>query len=1132
MLFFLKLFLILVIGCFKNSKEIKHNLKGNDDIIKIFQNDVEVLINFLENLKERDEINNLDNYGMSLIHYCILYGDLEKLEILLEKGADLNLKTSNGKNVLLLCLERKDLNSEKNVPNTPKDSFLNRRILSNIKREFAHHLIFKKNFNVNFSYNNLTFEQYINRCYQISLKLKEKSSEALHDVYFYEDILRFLEKRRKNDSLNVYDKSITEPLLSSLLNNDLENLKIYLNEFNKEEVKNIYIDGKNLLQIAIAGNFVEIAKFLIPYFNLNEVQINEIQFSHSAAYFLRQEILVELLKAGADPNMLDFGNGTPLFNLCSYHSEHLKDNERKVIVVDNLYFIPFDSNLFEEILDILIKYGADINKVISSKFSCLSLAILNNNLKLVEILLNRGAETNLNKLCMKNKNIKNLDIEDPLIVSIKINNVEITEMLMKRGADTSSFEFYNTLYSISPRSKMFEVILSNLKKLTIYPSIVEKKGNLLFNTLHYFTLHSNEKININIIEKLIKDFKEDVNYMDKNFTHRSCLHAAIQIESPELVELLLKNGAKPNIKNASFQPLSSAIISSNLEIVKVLLKYGASPSPYSKERYRGSPLMVAIERDEKEIVKELLKSEKSYLGNYEIIISAISHPNILNLEDFYKKEIIPNDVSNTLLHLACIISNYKNIRFLIDKNHNPFEKCIKDTNFALFSKSSFQISKIDAPKIEIVTIKKGERAIDLAMQSSNLKAFSIMIEAYKENFLEEEIEEFIRNNFIFGYKTLVINFEKEYYGVIKSLLKYNQFKDIKLDINYVNEDKTLLDYAMELKDRELIDLFKKYGALLSNEIKENFKKEEKKQSLVFNISKGDLDKIKKILQEDKNKVLIADKNNITPLTASIINNNEKVFNIIIDILKSLHKLSSNIDRLDIENKTALVYAIENRNLNIVKVLLENKANPNFRYARSYSYIIDLALDHSLVATNIIQLLFDHKIKLQLRDLKFLFKNKDKINPILLKLFKDEIEEYKNFYFKIDKNKNSHVNKIFIDKESLIDLQNMEKDNNYKLINELKKSLEGKNFSDSRDIVSYKPKFGEIRLISKISSDRAFYIKKGEYLVLIGIYLNKRKRILPPYVYNKVSDKSKLYKTLIKETRIKELLKHAEELEIK
>lgn len=1133
-MFLLKIFLMLSLGCFKNFQKVKYNLKWNGDIIKIFQDDVEILINFLENLREKDEINSLDSHGMSLIHYCILYGDVEKLEILLEKGADLNLKTSSGKNVLLLCLERKELNSEKNLDNTPKTSFLNKKILSNIKREFVVHLIFKENFDTNFSYNNLTFEQYINKCYQISLKLKEKSVEALYDVYFYEDVLAFLERKRRYDSLNIYDKSIVEPIFDSLFDNDLEALKIHLNKFNKEEIRKIYFDNKNLLQTAIAGNLVEIAKFLIPYFNLNELQINEDQFLHSAAYFLRKEILIELLKAGADPNVLDFGNATPLFVLCNHYLEHLKadKDERKVIVVNNLYLIPFEDKFFEEILDILIEYGADINKVFSNKFTYLHLAVLNNNSKLAEILLNRGAEINLKKLYSKNKNIKNLNIEDLLLMAINKDNIEIVNMLMKRGADISSLEFYNILYSLNPDSKMFETIIFNLKKLESYPALLEKNGTLLFNTLYYFTKNSSKNINIKVIERLIKDFKEDVNYMDKDLFHRSCLQIAIQTRSVELVELILKYGAKTNIKNASFQPLSRAIMLSNLEMVKVLLKYGANPSPYSKEKYRGSPLMVAIERDEKEIVEQLLKSDKAFLGNYEIIISAINHPNTLDLEDVYKKEIIPDNIFNTLLHLACTVSNYKAVRFLLNNGHSPFKRSTEKSDFLLFSQSSVQVLGVNTSKINMVTINKDQRAIDVAIKSSNLNAFSIMIENYNEKILEKNIEEFIRNNFIFGNKTLIVNFEKEYYGIIKSLLKYDQFKDLNLNINYVDEDRTILDYAVEIDNKEFIDLFKSYGALLSAEIKESIKREEREQSLIFNISEGNLNKVKEILRDDKNKVLVADENNITPLTQSVINNNEKIFNLIISALKSINKLNANIDRVDIENKTALTYAIENKSFNIIKTLLENRANPNFRYARQYSYIIELALDQSNKATNIIQILFDYKIRLNLKDIKFLFKNKEKVNILLLKLFKEEIEEYEKSYFKKDvKTKDTFIDKILIDKEALNEFNTMEKDNKNRFLNELKRALDGKSFSDSRDIVGYKPKFGEIRLINSISSDRIFYIKKKNYLIIVGVYLNKRKRVLPIHIYNKAFEKCKLYKNLINKNKIEELENYLEVLKI-
>ncbi len=244
-------------------------------------------------------------------------------------------------------------------------------------------------------------------------------------------------------------------------------------------------------------------------------------------------------------------------------------------------------------------------------------------------------------------------------------------------------------------------------------------------------------------------------------------------------------------------------------------------------------------------------------------------------------------------------------------------------------------------------------------------------------------------------------------------------------------------------------------------------------------------------------------------------------------------MSNNIDRIDIENKTALSYAINTKNYEVIKILLKSGANVNFKYCRRYSYNIDLASDNSQETKEIIKIFYDNNCILSNNDIKFIIKKKNLINPYLIKLFENSISKYEGLYsFKIEQNKKSNkIEKILIDKNASKSLENISKENLIKLNGELKKCLNGENFSDSRDLSNYKPKFGEIRLINSISSDRIFYTKKGTYLVILDIYLNKRKRFLPNYIYDKAFEKCKFYRELINKNNIDFLADFAETMNI-
>ncbi|WP_295161233.1 ankyrin repeat domain-containing protein [uncultured Brachyspira sp.] len=81
--------------------------------------------------------------------------------------------------------------------------------------------------------------------------------------------------------------------------------------------------------------------------------------------------------------------------------------------------------------------------------------------------------------------------------------------------------------------------------------------------------------NINkLLEFIEKSTQEDVNYSDDKIT---CLHLAVQINNPDVVEALISKGADVNaINERGVSPLHLAIIKNQPEsVVKVLLDNGA-----------------------------------------------------------------------------------------------------------------------------------------------------------------------------------------------------------------------------------------------------------------------------------------------------------------------------------------------------------------------------------------------------------------------------------------------------------------------------------------------------------------------------------------------------------------------------
>ncbi len=1162
----LKKFLIILqfflISC-KGSIKLHYILKGNEKIIEIFKNlkdnseNYDLLIKILNlsnfkalldkpkskdlskemqplgNLEQKelfqnsgfkDRINALDEYGLNLFHYAVLYSnEPEILYFLATLGADINSITSEGKNSLFLLLESKISNDY-----SFKDKISLKKFQYELKKEKLNFFLTSKDkTDLNFKYKDKTFEQYVKELYKISNKMKDLLEEVKIEFDFYSYVLKNIDpfKNLENSLYNRLNRNIQRKIIQSLTFNDLDYLKKFFKAFNKKRISEIYIEDQDILTLAIKLSSLEIFKFLAPYFNLR----NSIYIENALNYF-KKEIVEELIKEGIDCNSYNEEGFTPLMILASSCSDIKKE----------------EIAIWKELVVILLQNGAQINK------KCFYSKLLNwtpiywtinfKKPELVEFLIDMGAEINIKKHDLRIKIGKNqYDFTDaPLEYAILIEDIEIIKLLLKRGASISILNSSLVLYSVNLNKDLCNLILSEIRgKLNFSKSKVAERGTLLYNTLMRLkNLPIIAKEHLQVLEKLIENLHEDTNYEPEEFPGKNCLFLAVSTRCADVVELLLKNGARASTKNSFFNLYYESIYSKNLEIVLLLLKYGISPRSSLGRKYDYILLRLAISVGNRDIVIALIDSKKLKFKKSDLILDVILKYGVLDLSEVYDKNLIDPKIDSIIIQLVTKVGGYDNLRFLLEKSYSPFTKSsseltslgLNDSNFFNFMEGKkFSVDKF----YDYYKIEKDESALDIAMKKQDLKAFSIIMEFYKEENLSKDLKEFIENNYMFGKKTLLVNIEKEYYGIVKILLKYKEFQYLLPTINYIDEDNnSLLDYLLEDEsNQDLVSLLKEKGAFSSREIKERIRVEQEENSLINNIIKGNESKVLEIIENDKLEVIKADDNNITPLTTCVIYNRVNILKIIIKSLKGINKLSSNIDRVDIENKTALSYAIDSRNYEIIKILLESGANINFKYCRKYSYIIDLVFDRTKEAQNIIDLLYKNRCKLNDSDIKFVFKEKEKINPYILKVFKDDIKNYGNLYSRslTSLKKSNTIDKILIDKETLKIFKNMVKENSDRLLVELKKPFEGKNFSDSRDIVGYKPKFGEIRLINNTSSDRIFYFKKKNYLVIIDIYLDKRKRVLPIHVYSKAFEKCKLYKNIINKNKIEEFLKCVEVL---
>ncbi|MCH2174571.1 MAG: ankyrin repeat domain-containing protein [Lentisphaeria bacterium] len=172
--------------------------------------------------------------------------------------------------------------------------------------------------------------------------------------------------------------------------------------------------------------------------------------------------------------------------------------------------------------ELLLKAGADINKVDKEGFSPLITAVEAENTSLIRLLTKNSVDTNL----------INNDSDTALIVAVKKNNHIIAGHLIFKKADID---------------------------------VLDKQGVSL---LHLAVNNKNTKLCQILIDKGI-----DINVTDRN--NQTALVWSVNEERYNLAKLLIQNGAKINIMDKSQKTaLSYAYRTKNLRMINLLKEYG------------------------------------------------------------------------------------------------------------------------------------------------------------------------------------------------------------------------------------------------------------------------------------------------------------------------------------------------------------------------------------------------------------------------------------------------------------------------------------------------------------------------------------------------------------------------------
>jgi len=426
---------------------------------------------------------------------------------------------------------------------------------------------------------------------------------------------------------------------------------------------------------------------------------------------LKYTVIELLLKSGADSNSIlsstshSDSRGTSILSYAARHNDvtlmtlllkfdaslELKDTAGKTALY---YALEPDTNIFKirysqnnsystAALELLLKSGAQVNITDENGMSPLSMACKKGALVFVKTLLSWGANPNLTTKA-----------NCPLLTACKRGYHEIAKLLLEREADVQATDeednkcvllhAFEALSASNPNLSIVNLLLDYGADTNIMTSSGE--------TLFYLAC---SKGLTSIVQRMLKCGAK----VNASKDERSPLNAACKNENPGTVELLLSEGADPNVPeeigNKCAFALHIAAAGNSDELVNLLLKHGANVNimdtsgdtalhhaiyrgPYMSRNYTYSfPVCTTMHMNRQKVVDALL------CAGADVNVSNSSGATSLFLA--VKKGLL-DIVSSMLLHggnpsvpardkyflcLACNTQNVKLVEMLLKAGADP-----------------------------------------------------------------------------------------------------------------------------------------------------------------------------------------------------------------------------------------------------------------------------------------------------------------------------------------------------------------------------------------------------------------------------------------------------------------------------